>query len=367
MSEKTTFTHIVDELSNATGKSHTLSHDFASKLTELIVSGAVEEGKAAMTNFGSFKVVDVSEREGVNPQTGESIIIPAHQRLAFTPYKALGKKVNAPFSHLESTVLDEAIEPKKPEPKEPSAPLIKEEIKEQASEETKKIEAEEKDTTPKKEPSAPPVFKRPGKPQRSPDNTLTALIIIVLVFVVMGGIWWFFLRDTSQPQMAEQTPVENNTTPAEETTPPPAQDAEAQTPAEEEVATQLPESVPENDASTPIQDESLTETTPTGEIPSTYEVIGGEWFYDIARKTYGRAILWPLIFAENYSSDQNPDRIQPGPVLTIPALEGSPNTLSEADEEKLAAAILTVAEAYRNAGNTEQADAYSKMAELYSN
>ncbi|MBQ9407702.1 MAG: HU family DNA-binding protein [Desulfovibrio sp.] len=41
------------------------------------------------TGFGSFKVVERAERKGRNPQSGETITIPASKVVKFTPGKAL--------------------------------------------------------------------------------------------------------------------------------------------------------------------------------------------------------------------------------------------------------------------------------------
>lgn len=43
-------------------------------------------------NFGSFKVQDVKARKGRNIQTGETIKIPAHKKVKFTPGKELTLK-----------------------------------------------------------------------------------------------------------------------------------------------------------------------------------------------------------------------------------------------------------------------------------
>lgn len=44
--------------------------------------------------FGKFEVKERSERQGINPATGEKITIPASQVVKFKPAKALKDKVN---------------------------------------------------------------------------------------------------------------------------------------------------------------------------------------------------------------------------------------------------------------------------------
>lgn len=105
MSRKITFADIVEELSDENYIPKERSQEFINTFLEVVLTEIQENGKSAITNFGSFTVVEVSARAGVNPQTGEAIEILAHKRLSFTPYKALEREVNREFSHLEATVV----------------------------------------------------------------------------------------------------------------------------------------------------------------------------------------------------------------------------------------------------------------------
>jgi DNA-binding protein HU-beta len=51
---------------------------------------AMEKGeRVTLAGFGSFKVVERAEQKGRNPQTGQSIVIPAHNVVKFKPGKDL--------------------------------------------------------------------------------------------------------------------------------------------------------------------------------------------------------------------------------------------------------------------------------------
>ena len=52
-----------------------------SVLSETIANGE----QVSFTGFGSFKVVERSERKGRNPRTGEECLIPASRVVKFTP------------------------------------------------------------------------------------------------------------------------------------------------------------------------------------------------------------------------------------------------------------------------------------------
>ncbi|WP_409029211.1 HU family DNA-binding protein [Gracilimonas sediminicola] len=119
MSNKVTYGEIIEALSRKTGFSKQKSEAFAKALISRVKQELEETGKASITNFGSFKVKEVAERQGQNPQTGEPITIPAHKRVSFTPYKALKEDVNAKFAHLETELLGEKAEEKDEESAEP--------------------------------------------------------------------------------------------------------------------------------------------------------------------------------------------------------------------------------------------------------
>jgi DNA-binding protein HU-beta len=54
------------------------------------LADAMEKGeRVTLAGFGSFKVVERAEQKGRNPQTGQSIVIPAHNVVKFKPGKDL--------------------------------------------------------------------------------------------------------------------------------------------------------------------------------------------------------------------------------------------------------------------------------------
>lgn len=62
-------------------------------LLEVISEEVANGGKVMIVGFGSFEVTERKEREGRNPQTGESMTIPATKVPTFSPGKALKDKV----------------------------------------------------------------------------------------------------------------------------------------------------------------------------------------------------------------------------------------------------------------------------------
>lgn len=85
---------LIDTLSSDVG----LSKKDAGKTIDVMISSitkALKKGdKVQLVGFGTFEVRKRSAREGRNPQTGQSIKIPARKSPAFKPGKALKDAMN---------------------------------------------------------------------------------------------------------------------------------------------------------------------------------------------------------------------------------------------------------------------------------
>lgn len=55
--------------------------------------------------------------------------------------------------------------------------------------------------------------------------------------------------------------------------------------------------------------------------PHSYTVVAGDTLSHIAQRVYGKASRWQAIFDANRDQLDDPDRIAPGQVLRLPALE----------------------------------------------
>ncbi|MDR2496577.1 MAG: HU family DNA-binding protein [Tannerellaceae bacterium] len=60
---------------------------------EVVSSEMKDGGKIVIPGFGVFSVSEKSERKGVNPQTKQEIVIPAHKVVKFKPGSDLTKIV----------------------------------------------------------------------------------------------------------------------------------------------------------------------------------------------------------------------------------------------------------------------------------
>jgi DNA-binding protein HU-beta len=358
MSDKIPFSLLVDQLANETGLDYKQCHSFVSELIDLAADVTLDEGKFSITNFGSFSLTDVAEREGVHPKTGEPITIAAHQRMSFSPFKALENSVNEPFAHLEATKITD-------------------------SEQT---EEQNSSTVEPQKLNDSPVFRRPGKKKKNNTALIIALAVVIVAGIAISSIFYFGNASNDAPQTAanevvperpvtveqkniatetttaqpenttEKVPESKDDSSAEETAPPPTMTA--QVPNREPVAVSQPP------ASANTQ-EVKTASTQEDEIRSIVEVNRQDWMYEIARDTYGRTTLWPLIFAENYPTSRDPDFIRTGPEIIIPAIEGTAYELTVADSAMLSRAYQHVSDAYKITGKNAKSDEYALMSEIF--
>lgn len=352
MSNKVTYGEIVEALSRKTGFSKQKSEDFTKALISRVQQELEETGKASITNFGSFKVKEVAERQGQNPQTGEPITIPAHRRVSFTPYKALRERVNAKYAHLESKVIEEEESESIAESEETAAGsvLASETVTDGSDQKSRKIKYADR--------------------RKSSNTGLMIAAILMLVVIAIVSLWFVFSSDEEQVA-SDETVIEQPQTPEAA-----AQLIEADTelsndgvqevsaPASENAKREFEESSEMNGPDkNPIEPETRqTKSAKSISYATTYTVRQDEWYWVIARQVYGKERFWPIIFMYNSSHGVHPDSLDEGIKLKVPPLEGTANNPTKNDLKLLAEASEIVAEAYRQNGRTDKADEYTRFA-----
>lgn len=84
---------LITIISDKTGYTKKSVDDVVSAFLSVIEEKVVAHDDVVIPGFGSWKVQQVSERKGRNIRTDEEIIIPAHNRVKFTPGKELKENV----------------------------------------------------------------------------------------------------------------------------------------------------------------------------------------------------------------------------------------------------------------------------------
>ena len=82
---------------------------FTNTFIDLVNEGLQEDGLVKIKGFGTFKIVEVKDRESINVTTGERILIPGRSKVTFTPDSVMKELVNKPFSQFDTVVLNEGV------------------------------------------------------------------------------------------------------------------------------------------------------------------------------------------------------------------------------------------------------------------
>lgn len=84
--------------------------NFVNELFNLIQEGLGEDRLVKVKGLGTFKIIEVDDRESVNVNTGERVLIEGHNKISFTPDALMKELVNKPFSQFETVVLNEGVD-----------------------------------------------------------------------------------------------------------------------------------------------------------------------------------------------------------------------------------------------------------------
>ena len=83
---------------------------FVNELFFLIQKSLDEDKIVKVKGLGTFKIIDVDDRESVNVNTGDRVLIEGHGKITFTPDALMKELVNKPFSQFETVVLNEGVD-----------------------------------------------------------------------------------------------------------------------------------------------------------------------------------------------------------------------------------------------------------------
>lgn len=85
---------LINELSNKTGFIKKDTELFVNAFTETIIETLTEGDRIQLMGFGTFETTGIAERQGINPQTGEALTVPAHKRVRFKVSNKVKDAVN---------------------------------------------------------------------------------------------------------------------------------------------------------------------------------------------------------------------------------------------------------------------------------
>ncbi|MEE9466223.1 MAG: HU family DNA-binding protein [Candidatus Neomarinimicrobiota bacterium] len=392
MSDKITYSELVDLVAEATGKPKQFVTDFVQNLVDIINEGLERDGKVRLGGFGIFELHNIPETTGTNPRTGEPIPIAAHTRVAFRAANAIEKHVNRSYAHMPTDVIEKpASEPDQGEVEEavetgePTEATAEPTPVAEPVPETPPVPA----VTPVERPT-PPV---PRKRSRRGDLVAAAAVLVaalIIAYSFYGGSMpevsdkFTGLKESLTNRWAEfraedSTTVDLSIADADSTAGqyiyPVSDSMEVTTVAKLELGEEpggvlfAGDELYDVEPSVPM----TTHTIPAPKPPITryrqenaiqYRVGAGDHLWNLAEEHYHEPLFWVHIYGANKARIDDPDSLPPGEIITIPAFDGSPGALTIRDSVNLSMGALQAYEAYKDR-NLEWSAYYLRMSRRY--
>lgn len=191
-----------------------VADDFLQNVVEVINDGLLQDRIVKIKGFGTFKLQEVKERSSVNVNTGERVVIAAHDKITFTPDAVMRDMVNKPFAHFETVIVDgndtpapkkEEVKKEEPkpveEPKKEEPKVVEPKKEEPKKEEPKKVEPKKEE--PKVEVEVEPEPEPVAEESSSKLKYVVAGVICAVVLCVAGYFASNKGGEAQQPQKVE--------------------------------------------------------------------------------------------------------------------------------------------------------------------
>ena len=83
---------------------------FVSAMFDIVQQRLETDKLVKVKGLGTFKIIDVEDRESVNVNTGERVLIEGHGKITFVPDALMKELVNKPFAQFETVVLNDGVD-----------------------------------------------------------------------------------------------------------------------------------------------------------------------------------------------------------------------------------------------------------------
>lgn len=110
MMSKSNISRLAKSISSKHGLTQAEAERFISKMFEVADEGLHEDKLLKIKWLGTFKVTPVKDRESVDVNTGERIVIEGRDKISFTPDNILKEIVNKPFAQFETVVVNDGVD-----------------------------------------------------------------------------------------------------------------------------------------------------------------------------------------------------------------------------------------------------------------
>lgn len=338
MENKITLSQLARTLAQKMGMPQKKAEAFLKEFFDSIAENVKTDKLVKVKGLGTFKLIDVNDRESVNVHTGERIVIPGHSKLSFTPEASLRDAVNRPFADFQTVVINDEtnLEDMERVPQEEPETVAEPEVVEQQaepevapeqesaaeqvtpsaeeSEELPSSEPEKSEPEPvveveeevvavpeekKEEPVKQETVKAEQKKPRGGAKTFVMIVVALLLCVFSYFVGHYSLLEGLLPKQ-KQEPVKQ----------------------------QVVEAAPDTIKAEPVQVEPVEEVQYAQVPDGKYKIVGtrkthvmkpGDYITRIALKEYGDKEMAQYIIVHNAFS--NPDKVPIGQEIKLPELQ----------------------------------------------
>ena len=107
METRVNISQLAKQLASKKNISQRNAEAFLREFFDSIIRNVTIDKVVKIKGLGTFKLIEVLDRESVDVTTGERIVIPGHPRLSFSPDTALKDLVNKPFADFQTVIINE--------------------------------------------------------------------------------------------------------------------------------------------------------------------------------------------------------------------------------------------------------------------
>jgi len=363
MNNKVTSEEIFDAIVEKTGNKKVFTNDYIHEFISVVKEGLEKDGKVNVSGLGIFKLNWVGAQNRINPQTGENIKIPAHNKIHFQPEKKMKAFVNREYNHLKP----EEIVTK--EEKQNKEDIIEDETNvngdgDNGMPTTSKISTEEDIIKNETNIYSDEDNDIPTISNESTEDIITeesskkfpyipvfgTLIIIIILFL----LFLFFNKKDNKPYSSIPPKLEivknKDTAKIKKGKIAIVKDKKEKTGMIKDKKEKISMIKDKKQSSVKKQETMHKETS------IIHQVISGNTLWGLANKYYDNAPLWPNIYRKNIETVFNPDIIKSGTSIEVPNLEGTGYNLTKQDSFNIAEGYYLSYLAYKKIGKKKASE-----------
>lgn len=189
----------IQDLAKYLSKKHKIQQKeaerFLTALVDVLNEGLHYEKLVKVKGLGTFKVIEVKNRESVDVNTGERILIEGRPKITFTPDAVMKDLVNKPFAQFETVVLNEGVTFDNLS-EEPEVELTEEP---EPQPEIEQLMEEKPAPEPEVEEEQPEIVEEQPEEIIVPEETVTETVVPLAEMPV---------SEVEEPEMPEEAPAE---------------------------------------------------------------------------------------------------------------------------------------------------------------